>query len=135
MASVGSAGPLLLKVRKWWWTPVLRALLAVAIAAAVLLPGWKYLDRRYEEDQRADFRAEVREHAASYAAGLADAMNRRLSLIDGLYAFVQSQLSSPTYESDLTSFAKGLYAAAPGIRAIEVIPGSTIKFVYPNRRK
>jgi PAS domain S-box-containing protein len=111
--------------------PAWRALLFAALTATVLLPFWRLFDSRYQKAQQAEYRSQVREHASSHAAGIAAAVNRRLTLIDGLYAFVESQLASPGFESDLKSFSAGLYAAAPGIRAVEVIPGGVIRFVYP----
>jgi PAS domain S-box-containing protein len=99
--------------------------------AAALVPVCKSLDSRYQKARQAEYRSQVREHASAYAAGIAASVNRRLTLIDGLYAFVQSQFASPRFESDLQSFSAGIYAAAPGIRALEVIPGGVIKFLYP----
>ena len=106
-------------------------MLLAVFAAAVLFPLWAHFDRQYQRAQQDAYRSQIREHTLFQAASVAAAVNRRLTLIDGLYAFVQSQLASPRFESDLESFSAGLYAAAPGIRAIEVIPGGVIRFIYP----
>ena len=120
-----------LGLRAWLRYPARRASFFAMLTAAVLLPVWRYLDHRYQQSQWREYRSSVKEAASSQAASIAAAVNRRVTLIDGLYAFVQSQAASPRFESDLMSFSAGLYAAAPGIRAIEVIPGTVIRFVYP----
>ena len=106
-------------------------MLLAVLAAALLFPLWARFDRQYQQAQQDAYRSQIREHTLFQAASVAAAVNRRLTLIDGLYAFVQSQLASPRFESDLKSFSSGLYAAAPGIRAIEIIPGGVIRFIYP----
>ncbi len=131
MRGLSSAKPTLGAARRTMRRPTPRAILLAVLAAAVLFPLWAHFDRQYQRAQQDLYRAQIREHTLFQAAGIAAAVNRRLTLIDGLYAFVQSQLASPRFESGLKSFSAGLYAAAPGIRAIEVIPGGVIRFIYP----
>ncbi len=118
-------------LRNWLRRPTHRGLAAAVLTAAVLLPLWMRFDRLYREYEEAGYREDVRRDAASEADNIAAAVNRRLSVLEGLYAFVQSQLGSRRFESDLQSFSAGIYAALPGMRAIEVMPNGVIKYVYP----
>ncbi|HWR51236.1 MAG TPA: PAS domain S-box protein [Bryobacteraceae bacterium] len=118
-------------MRSWLRWPAHRGLLYAVLTAAILLPLWMRFDHLYRDSEEAVHRARIRRDASSQADSIAAAVNRRLTLLEGLYAFVQSQLGSQRFESDLRSFSAGMHAALPGMRAIEVIPDGVIKYVYP----
>jgi sensor domain CHASE-containing protein len=118
-------------LRNWLRKPGHRGLLYAVLTAAVLLPLWMRFDHLYQDHVEAAYREDVRRDAGSQADSIAAAVNRGLTILEGLYAFVQSQLGSRRFESDLRSFSAGMHMALPGVRAIEVMPDGVIKYVYP----
>jgi len=65
------------------------------------------------------------------ASALSSTINRRLARLQGLYAFVQVELSEEDFAVQFERFASGLYADTRGIRNLTVAPGSTVRYVYP----
>lgn len=123
-------GPPVTSARSQPFVPRLGILYA-AVAAAVLVPAWLRFDSLHHQNQQNAYRSQVQDIASAHASSIAAAVNKRLALLDGLYAFVESQYRSPQFSSDLHAFSTRLHASAPSVRAIEVIPAGVIEFVYP----
>jgi PAS domain S-box-containing protein len=64
---------------------------------------------------------------------LTNGLNGRFALIEGLRAFIKTEIHSRgSLAGDVfNDFASGLYAGAKGIRAIQAMPGGVVRYVYP----
>jgi PAS domain S-box-containing protein len=108
-----------------------KALLATLLALAVLLPLWwlagDWYGQRLLDQERADAALEtsLRGNALSFV------INRRLARLQGLYAFVQVELSEEDFAVQFERYAAGLYAGTRGIRNLTVAPASVVRYVYP----
>jgi PAS domain S-box-containing protein len=111
--------------------PDVRALLAALLTLAVLLPVWwlagRWYGHRLLEQERADAALET----SLRANALSSTINRRLARLQGLYAFVQVELSEEDFAPQFDRFASGLYTGTRGIRSLAVAPGSIVRYVYP----
>lgn len=108
-----------------------RALLAALLALAVLLPVWWLAYRWYESRLLEQERADAALETSLRANALSSVISRRLARLQGLYAFVQVELSEEDFRSQFEQFAAGLYAGTRGIRSLAVAPGGMVRYVYP----
>ena len=108
-----------------------RALLAALLALAVLLPVWWLAYRWYESRLLEQERADAALETSLWANALSSVISRRLARLQGLYAFVQVELSEEDFRSQFEQFAAGLYAGTRGIRNLDVAPGGMVRYVYP----
>jgi PAS domain S-box-containing protein len=108
-----------------------KALLAVLLSLAVLLPVWWLAGQWYGERLSAQERADAALETSLRANALSSTINRRLARLQGLYAFVQVELSEEDLSVQFERFARGLYAGTQGIRNLAVAPGSVVRYVYP----
>ena len=108
-----------------------KALLAALLVLAVLLPLWclagQWYGNRLLEQERADAALET----SLRGNALSSVINRRLARLQGLYAFVQVELSEEDFPAQFEKFAAGLYADTRGIRHLDVAPGGIVRYVYP----
>ena len=111
--------------------PDVRALLAALLTLAVLLPVWWLAGRWYGDRLLEQERADAALETSLRANALSSTINRRLARLQGLYAFVQVELSEEDFAVQFERFASGLYADTRGIRNLAVAPGSVVRYVYP----
>ena len=78
---------------------------------------------------------EVRQRYAAellpYGQAVENALNRRLALIEGFRAFVETEGGLPGFRQSFEVFAFGLQTSAAGIRALQIIDGSVVTHVFP----
>jgi PAS domain S-box-containing protein len=108
-----------------------KALLAAVAALAILLPAWWLASRWYGDRLVDQARADAAVETSLRANALSSTINRRLARLQGLYAFVQVELSEEDFAVQFDRFASGLYAGTQGIRNLAVAPGSIVRYVYP----
>ena len=108
-----------------------KALLAALLTFAVLLPVWWLAGHWYGERLAAQERADAALETSLRANALSSTINRRLARLQGLYAFVQVELSEEDFAVQFERFARGLYTGTRGIRNLVVAPGSIVRYVYP----
>jgi PAS domain S-box-containing protein len=96
-----------------------------------LLVVWVLAGRWYESRLLSQARAEAAVESSLRANALSSATNRRLARLQGLYAFVQVELSEQDFATQFDKFASGLYAGTRGIRSLSVAPEGIIRYVYP----
>ncbi len=111
--------------------PDSRALLAALLTLAALLPVWWLAGRWYGERLLEQERADAALETSLRANALSSTINRRLARLQGLYAFVQVELSEEDFALQFDRFASGLYAGTRGIRSLAVAPGSIVRYIYP----
>ncbi|MDD4732977.1 MAG: ATP-binding protein, partial [Desulfovibrio sp.] len=96
---------------------------------------FSFIEFRYREYLLEQERAEVRELLESTTITLANAVHRRISLLQGLKAFTETvalrQAPDRTLDAAFPLFASGLYSSVAGIRNFVVAPGGVNTYVYP----
>ena len=106
-----------------------KALLSALLALAVLLPVWWLAGRWYRDRLWEQERADAALETSLRANALSSAINRRLARLQGLYAFVQVELSEEDFAVQFDKFARGLYAGTSLIRNLAVAPGGIVRYV------
>jgi PAS domain S-box-containing protein len=106
---------------------------AAVIALVVLLFLWWYAVRWYEARLLSEERVEAIAETSLRGNTLSLAINRRLARLQGLYAFVQVELSAEDLDARFEAFAEGLYAGTQGIRYLAVAPAGVVRYIYPQR--
>ena len=108
-----------------------KALLAAVLTMVVLLPAWWLAQGWYGERLLERERADAALETSLRANALSSIINRRLARLQGLYAFVQVELSEEDLAVQFQKFAAGLYAGTRGIQYLTVAPGGVVRYVYP----
>ena len=105
------------------------AVIVFVVMVICLWFGGQWLNGR----ELAAYRSQMLSGATSCGTGLSEAVNRRLALLRGLRAGVETTLETGRQQSgrDFELFAGGLYAGTPGIRNLYTAPGGVILRVYP----
>ncbi len=106
------------------------ALLGTFTALVLLLAWWlasQWYQTRLLHEERARLAVEVSLHENA----LSLAVNRRIALLQELYAFVNAELLEEDLASHFEPFATQLHANTQGIRILAVAPGSVIRYIYP----
>ncbi|MEG5039617.1 MULTISPECIES: PAS domain S-box protein [unclassified Microcoleus] len=113
------------KVKKFQISPYLAAI----SASIAILVGVGLLDR---SEQRRFFhynRASTLERLSTVRSKLEGALNSRVFLTRGLGAYLSNNPNIT--EAEFTATARILVAQQPGIRAITLVKGTTIAYIYP----
>jgi PAS domain S-box-containing protein len=101
------------------------------LVLAALLPAWWLASRWYEARLLSERRSQAADEVALRASALSAALNRRFSLLDGLYAFSQVVIQDENFGKNFETFAASVYGSTSGIRTIAVAPGGVVFYVYP----
>ena len=117
-------------LRRWWRA---RGPLALLMAGVGILVAGAYL---WTEGVRArsavaEARAAAAAAAAPYGSSLGHALNKRLSLVRGIAAFVSVEAAKGELEQEFTPFADALRASVSGVRNISLAPGFVVGAVNP----
>jgi two-component system, cell cycle sensor histidine kinase and response regulator CckA len=102
---------------------VLVGVLGVLVAVA--------FDRWYEATLIERERDRVQALAAPYTQQIAGFFDRRLSRLDALRAFVEAEPALSSLYADWPTFSEGLSAAAPGVRAFQLVRKARIMRSWP----
>jgi signal transduction histidine kinase len=110
-----------------------RSLVAALVVLAFLLLAWWQASRWYEALLLSEFKAQAALRASLRGNALSLAIGRRLALLQGLQAYVQSEASAPDLQAKFVLFAAELYQApsARGVRNIALAPDGIVCCVYP----
>jgi signal transduction histidine kinase/sensor domain CHASE-containing protein len=119
------------RLRSWLQRPTVGALLATLLALLILLPGWWLASQWYESRLLNEAQSRAVDLVSLRASALSAALNRRISLLDGLYAFSQVVIQDENFGKNFEIFAAGVYNSTSGIRTIAVAPGGVVYYVYP----
>jgi len=122
---------LIQRLRRWLQRPTVGALLATLLALAIMLPAWWLASRWYQSRLLNEAQSRAADLVSLRASALSAALNRRISLLDGLYAFSQVVIQDENFGNNFELFAAGVYSSTSGIRTIAVAPGGVVYYVYP----
>lgn len=112
--------------------PRIQSIRAVLLVGALGLFAALAFDRWYERELIERERARVQALAAPYTKQLAGFFDRRLSRLDALRAFVEAEPAMASLDANFPTFAEGLSAAAPGVRAFQLVRGARIVRSWPS---
>lgn len=120
------------RMTRWFRQPRHRALGVALLMLGVLLTIWWLAGRWYQDRLLREARAQITEEASLHAGALSLAITRRVALLQGLYAYIQTEEASDRSVGDtFETFAAELYAGARGVNYLAAAPGGVIRFVYP----
>ncbi len=110
-----------------------RVLIGVVIllTSLIFLIAWWRAGVWYQDRLIAEQRAQAADELFLRASTLSAALNRRISLVEGLHAFVQSSTDRPGLAANFEKFAAIMYESTPGIRNLAIAPRGVIYYVYP----
>ncbi len=117
--------------RRWTKGPRGWALAAAALAGVVFGVGWWQLGQWRDGLRLQGLRGEVHLTLSARSQALAAAVARRLTLLDGVHAFVELELGSGEIARAFPEFASRLQRVVPGVRNLGVARGSTYVLVSP----
>lgn len=106
-------------------------LLAAVLAVVVLAPIGVRIDSAQRRMLWERERRELLDDADPYVTALADALHRKITLQEALFAFTEARRKRPEFAADFQTFAAGLYSSSRGVRALEVMPGGIVTHLYP----
>lgn len=124
------------KQRLFFWRKILLdpdqfTSLGSVLALLLLLTVWWHLGVWFKDYLVFEKRTQIRNDLYLVGNSLSVAVNRRLSLLDGLVVFVQTSATTGQLDEDFESFAAGLFASTVGIRNIHLAPLGVVSYVYP----
>lgn len=111
------------KVRPPWWIAML--------VFFVLMLLWSRAVSWYEQSLLAEHISQTTTEVGLRGNTLSLVVNRRVSLLTGLYAFVQTDAGNPGFESRFNGFAEEIFFSTSGIRHIALAPDGVMRYVYP----
>jgi len=111
------------------FAPIGAALAALLVLLAVGYGVDVWTRSRLVESQRQDIQLRLAPYSNSITVGL----KRRLERLNGLKAFVESARSLDQVNRDFPLLAEGLLQGASGVRALELLKGGQVHWVYPLR--
>jgi len=112
--------------------PVVGAVASSLVVLVVLLVIWWQASQWYQSRLLADLRSQTLEDVTLRGNALIASINRRLALVDGLQAFVQTEVYAWNFDAKFETFAANLYTSVPGIRNIAVAPAGIVDNIYPS---
>jgi len=119
------------KARARWRNPGLQALAAALLVLVILLGAWWQASQWYRSRLIAHRHDQEAVSAGLYSNALSLAIQREVSRLHELRAYVQANPSDPLFAAHFDAYAAALYAGAQGVRSLMVAPGGTVAYVYP----
>jgi len=107
------------------------ALVASFLALGLFSLVWWKTNLWYRQELVTEQRAHIATELAQYGSVLTGAINGKLTILNGLKAFVEPHLSELSFAAEFERFAAGLYAVTTGLRVITVAPRAIPRYVYP----
>ena len=99
----------------------------MCLLLGLLLPVQRWYQVSLERDERAD----VVQRLTSVASVLSADVNERLSLVQGLAAYVRAYPTDEISPQDFETYASGLYSPGESIRVLQLVPHGVVTLNYP----
>ncbi len=112
-------------------TPHLGAILAGLACLALLLPASYFLGNWYQADLVRQERAKAAEELSAHANALASAVDQRLALLQGLYAFTRTEWPDTAFDRPFQVYASGVYFNTTGIKTLMIAPEGIARYIFP----
>jgi signal transduction histidine kinase len=112
-------------------TPQGGSLLVVLLALLVLLPVWYFLGNWYQANLIQQERAKAAEQISARANGLASAVDQRVALLQGLYAFTRTEWPDTDFDRPFEIYSAGVYFNSTGLRTLMIAPEGIARYIFP----
>lgn len=119
------------KLREFFGSPQRKAPLAGLLAFLILLPIWLWTGNWYKESLIRQERASVETQLSSLANSLVFAVNQRLALLQGLYAFTRTEWPGTDFDYPFEVFSSDLYFKSTGLSTLMIAPEGIARYVFP----
>ncbi len=106
---------------------VLGALVAFGLMTILWWQAGSWYHHQLLREQRSQLAADI----SLRGNALSSALNRRFARLEGLHAFVMSELGADDFDQKFESFAADLYEFSRGVLNFAVAPEGVIQFIYP----
>jgi signal transduction histidine kinase len=105
--------------------------LAVLLTLLVLLPIWYFLGSWYQANLIQQERAKAMEQVSARANGLAAAVDQRIALLQGLYAFTRTEWPDTGFDRTFEIYSAGVYFNSTGVRTWMIAPEGIARYIFP----
>ena len=110
--------------------------LVIACVFMLTLAAWWQVSRWYEGYLLDVQHLEAKNQLSNHAKELSLVLNQRIALLEGLAAFIRTDLASQdgsthVDKARLNSFMSGLYASTKSIRGFSIAPNGVVDQIYP----
>lgn len=112
-------------------TPRAGAVLAGLLSLLVLLPIWYLLGNWYQKNLIQQERAKAAEQIAAHANALSAAVQERISLLQGLYAFTRTEWPDTTFDQPFENYSAGVYFNSTGVSTLMIAPEGIDRYIFP----
>ncbi len=121
------------RLQNYFANPHRGALFSALLALALLVPIWWHAGRWYQARLVADQRDRVASELSVHGSTLSSALNRYITLLDGVVAFVNAEiyLQGLFPADEFNTLAAGLRSGTNAISGIAVAPDGIFRYVYP----
>jgi sensor domain CHASE-containing protein len=116
---------------KQFGAPQGSARLAVLLVLLVLLPAWYFLGNWYQANLIQQERAKAAEQISAHANALASAVDQRIALLQGLYAFTRTEWPDTAFDRPFEIYSAGIYFNATGVRTLMIAPEGIARYIFP----
>ncbi len=112
-------------------TPQGKALLPALLSLLVLLPAWYLLGNWYRADLIQQERAKAAEQISACANALASAVEQRIALLQGLYAFTRTEWPDTEFDQSFEIYSSEVYFNSTGVRTLMIAPEGIARYIFP----
>ena len=101
------------------------------LSLLVLLLGWVWLGNWFQQDLIQQSRAKVSAQINAGANALTSAINQRIALLQGLYAFTRTEWPDAQFDQSFEIYSAGLYFNSTGMRTLMIAPEGIARYIFP----
>ena len=112
-------------------TPRGGALLAAVISLMILLPTWYFINGWYQTNLIQQERAKAAEQMSARANALTMAVDQRIALLQGLYAFTRTEWPDTGFDRPFEEYSAGVYFNSTGLRTLMIAPEGIARYIFP----
>ena len=123
------------RIFRWFLVPLRNprwgALSWTLLSLLILLPGWVLLGNWFQQDLIQQSRAKVSAQINAGANALTSAINQRIALLQGLYAFTRTEWPDAQFDRPFEIYSAGLYFNSTGMRTLMIAPEGIARYIFP----
>ncbi|HPV07081.1 MAG TPA: hypothetical protein PLD57_08415, partial [Aggregatilineales bacterium] len=116
-----------LSFRSLWQGPSAKAALGSLAMFLLLLVVWWRAGVWYREQLIVQRRGQLLAQASIHGSDFASAINQRISRLQALRAYVETEYDNPQFRTHYHDFAAELYVDALGVRHFALAPGGVVR--------
>lgn len=118
--------------RELWRGPSAKAVFGSLAMFLLLLVVWWRAGVWYREQLIVQMRGQLLARASVHSSDFASAINRRITRLQALRAYVETEYNNPNFRRHYHDFAAELYVDALGVRHFALAPNGIVRYVYPD---